>query len=319
MKFSLLAHVSRRGDVDVAAGEWVAGPNAPAVIEGLEIRGSTNPGVGLELQPQVATTPPRWLDWVSPGKFAGTRGRGLALAGIRVRLVGAEASRFVLSAEALFLGSAIQGKRGQEIELVGSPGGDPLVGLRLDVVAAAEDGVLAKATNVQQRPESRVRVFRATSRIDFVSLDLGNGEVIHMGTYNLNWNTLQSLLVQGVDTATQASVNAALSQLGTLPIDDHTPTAPLVLPATVGGEGSFTTPNNSLFLYYGAGKDPSVTTTGNTVLSTGVAGGQIIDTNTGALGDILIADGSIVAPVHHGQQHPSRRLGSRYALWRIGQ
>jgi hypothetical protein len=163
VKFSLLAHVSRRGDVDVAAGEWVAGPNAPAVIEGLEIRGSTNPGVGLELQPQVATTPPRWLDWVSPGKFAGTRGRGLALAGIRVRLVGAEASRFVLSAEALFLGSAVQGKRGQEIELVGSPGGDPLVGLRLDVVAAAEDGVLAKAATVQQRPESRVRVFRATS------------------------------------------------------------------------------------------------------------------------------------------------------------
>jgi len=95
-----------------------------------------------------------------------------------------------------------------------------------------------------------------------------------------------------VDPATQASVNAALSQLGTLPIDDHTPTAPLVLPATVGGEGSFSTANNSLFLYYGPGKDPSVTTTGNTVLATGVAGGQIIDTNTGALGDILIADGA---------------------------
>jgi hypothetical protein len=163
VKFSLLAHVSRRGDVDVGAGEWVAGPKAPAVIEGLEIRGSTNPGVGLELQPQVATTPPRWLDWVAPGKFAGTRGRGLALAGIRARLVGAEASRFVLSAEALFLGSAVQSKSGREIELVGSPGGDPLVGLRLDVVAAVEDGVPAKAATVQQRPESRVRVFRAVS------------------------------------------------------------------------------------------------------------------------------------------------------------
>jgi hypothetical protein len=63
----------------------------------------------------------------------------------------------------LFLGSAIQSKSGQEIELVGSPGGDPLVGLRLDVVAAVEDGVPAKATNAQQRSESRVRVFRAAS------------------------------------------------------------------------------------------------------------------------------------------------------------
>ncbi len=163
VKFRLLAHVSRRGDVDVAAGEWVAGPNAPAAIEGLEIRGSANSGLRLELQPQVATIPPRWLDWVSPGGFAGTRGRGLPLAGVRVRLVGAEASRFVLSAEALFLGSAIQSKCGQEIELVGSPGGDPLVGFRLDVVAVVGDGAPVKAAMVQQRSESRVRVFRAAS------------------------------------------------------------------------------------------------------------------------------------------------------------
>ena len=163
VKFRLLAHVSRRGDVDVGAGEWVAGPNAPAAIEGLEIRGSANSALRLELQPQVATTPPRWLDWVSPGGFAGTRGRGLPLAGVRVRLAGIDASRFVLSAEALFLGSAIQSKRGREIELVGSPGGDPLVGLKLDVVAAVGDGAPAKSAIMQPRSESRVKVFRATS------------------------------------------------------------------------------------------------------------------------------------------------------------
>jgi hypothetical protein len=163
VKFGLLAHVSRRGDVNVGAGEWVAGPNAPAAIEGLEIRVSANSGLRFELQPLVATTPPRWLDWVSSGGFAGTRGRGLPLAGVRIRLVGAEASRFVLSAEALFLGSAIQSKRGQEIELVGSPGGDPMVGLRLDVTAALGGGAPVKGAVVQQRPESRVRVFRAAS------------------------------------------------------------------------------------------------------------------------------------------------------------
>jgi hypothetical protein len=161
-KFRLLAHISRRGDVDVGAGEWVAGPNAPGAIEGFEIRASANSGLRFELQPQVATTPPRWLDWVSGG-FAGTRGRGLPLAGVRIRLAGAEASRFVLSAEALFLGSAIQSKRGKEIEMVGSPGGDPLVGLRLDVVAAIGDGALAKAAVIQQRPDSRLKVFKAAS------------------------------------------------------------------------------------------------------------------------------------------------------------
>jgi hypothetical protein len=85
-----------------------------------------------------------------------------------------------------------------------------------------------------------------------------------VGTYNLDYTTLQSLLQQGVDATTQTSVNAALTQLGTLP-----PVGQFILPATVGGEGSFSTPANSLFLYYGAGKDPYVTTTGNTVLATG--------------------------------------------------
>ncbi len=164
-KFTLLAHVSRRGDVEAKPGEWVAGPNAPSAIEGLEIRGAPASKLRIEIQPLVSTTPLRWLDWVPAGGFAGSRGRALPLAGLRLRLAGDDASRFVLSADALFLGSAILSKRGREIELVGAAGGDPLVGLRLDLapeaVAVAGDVDLVGSVITQQRVEPRVRVFRA--------------------------------------------------------------------------------------------------------------------------------------------------------------
>ncbi len=166
-KFTILAHVSRRGDVEVEAGTWIAGPEAPAAIEGLEIRGSLTSGMRIEVQPLVATNPRRWMDWAPAGAFAGTRGRALPLVGIRVRLVGGQAERFVLAADALFLGSPIVSKRGRDLELVNSAGGDPLVGLRLNIesetTAVVENAAgAANTTAVLQRLEpSRVRVFRA--------------------------------------------------------------------------------------------------------------------------------------------------------------
>jgi hypothetical protein len=164
-KFSLLAHVSRRGDIEVGAGEWVAGPQAPAAIEGIEIRATWASGPRIEIQPMVASNPPRWLDWTPAGVFAGSRGRFLSLAGLRIRLVGDGAARFVLSADALFLGSAIVSKRGREIELVGAAGSDPLVGLRLDMapeaVSAVNTAAAADAAFSPRRTEPRVRVFRA--------------------------------------------------------------------------------------------------------------------------------------------------------------
>ena len=163
-KFSLLAHVSRRGDIEVGAGEWVAGPQAPAAIEGILVRALSASGPGIEIQPLVAGSPPRWLDWSPAGVFAGTRGRFLSLAGLRIRLVGDDAARFVLSADALFLGSAIVSRRGREIELVGA-GGDPLVGLRLDMALEAAsvvgNGAAADAVFSPRATEPRVRVFRA--------------------------------------------------------------------------------------------------------------------------------------------------------------
>jgi hypothetical protein len=166
-KFRLLGHVSRRGDVEVGAGEWVAGPQAPAPIEGIEVRVAGASGPRIEIQPLVASNPPRWLDWAPPGVFAGSRGRFLSLAGLRIRLVGEAAARFTLSADALFLGSAIVSRRGREIEVVGAAAGDPLVGLRLDIaqeaVSAVGNGVLAESAFSPRRTEPRVRVFRAAA------------------------------------------------------------------------------------------------------------------------------------------------------------
>lgn len=166
----LCAHVARRGDVEVSAAQWVAGPGAPAAIEGVEIRGALPGGVRIDTQVLVATNPPRWLDWAPAGVFAGTRGRAMPLAGVRLKLSGRFAERFVICADALFLGSAIVSKRGSEIELVGSGGADPLVGLRLDVAPAAPANIAhdahlsSAAVNsviLEQRNEPRVRVFRA--------------------------------------------------------------------------------------------------------------------------------------------------------------
>jgi hypothetical protein len=168
----LVAHVARRGDIEADFGLWIAGPNAPAAIEGIGIRGALPEGVRADVQVLVASNPPRWLDWTPVGSFAGTRGRAMPLAGLRVRLLGDAAARFVVCADALFLGSAIITKRGREIELVGSGAADPLVGLRLNLApearvkpenesflpAAASGGV-----GSPQQNETRVRVFRAPS------------------------------------------------------------------------------------------------------------------------------------------------------------
>jgi hypothetical protein len=160
---SLLAHVSMRGDVVVKESEWAAGPEAPAPIEGLEIRGAVGDGVSLEAQVLVSSRPPRWSSWAPAGEYAGTRGRYLQLVGVRLRLTGAKADRREIVADALFLGSLVMSKRGQEIEFVSKSGVDPLVGLKLGVVETVAPVVDRPAFIAGRERDSRVRVFRASA------------------------------------------------------------------------------------------------------------------------------------------------------------
>ena len=159
--FLFVAHVARRGDIAVRPGEWAAGPDAPAKIEGLEMCEPGFEGVGLEMQVLVDGA---WSPWVRAGAFLGSRGRNLPLLGVRLRLTGASSRRYMFNADALFLGSAIANDKGQEIEFLSPAGRDPLVGFRLEIIPERRVSALQTTRpapiDVERR---RVRVFKAAA------------------------------------------------------------------------------------------------------------------------------------------------------------
>lgn len=155
-KAKFIAHIARRGDVTVGDGEWAAGPEAPAQIEGLEFHRSELGEADIEVQVLTAGTN-AWTNWAEGGTFVGTRGRALPLVGVRLRGVGGSFEGSELVADALFLGSAISKKRGREVEFVGAFGTDPLVGLRVTVQKKTAQSVAA----LPGIATPRVRVFRA--------------------------------------------------------------------------------------------------------------------------------------------------------------
>jgi hypothetical protein len=156
-EFSLLAHIARRGDVDIAPGHWAGGPDAPARIEGLLIKPHTFDAVSLELQ-VLSLDAPGWSTWCGSGTFMGTRRRSTPLIGVRARLVGPMAHSWTLAGEAMFLGSPLISREGQEIELSGNLGADPLVGLRLEVRAAR--AAVAGTAPPSDASERRGKIFR---------------------------------------------------------------------------------------------------------------------------------------------------------------
>jgi hypothetical protein len=151
----VLGHLSRRGDVVVGPGEWLAGPTSPLPIEGLEIRGAPS-GAGLEYQVLAGGRGGQWSPWVSAGQFAGSRGRSRPLMGVRMRLQGGEG--LVLRLQVLFLGAPVVSRAGRAIEAAGLSSGDPLVGLS---VALDEGRPQTVSRAVPSVSSSSVRVFRA--------------------------------------------------------------------------------------------------------------------------------------------------------------
>jgi hypothetical protein len=156
-----LAHVSMRGDVSVQANEWVGGPDAPGRIEGLAILGGGAEETGTEVQVLPRSRSAIWSEWSGSRTFVGTRGRNLPLFGVRLRLTGDDSHRFVVQAEALFLGAAITSKRGREVEFVSHTGRDPLVGLRFEICPERRATSRLLASSVTKDDHPRVRIFRA--------------------------------------------------------------------------------------------------------------------------------------------------------------
>lgn len=164
-KLAMVGHVAMRGDVTVSEDEWMAGPDSPAPIEGLGVKTQGRDRLAIELQVLVVGAQ-QWSIWVEDGVFAGTRGRGLSLAGVRLRLVGPDAPQAELAAEALFLGSMVQSKNGRQIEFTSSTGSEPLVGFKLSLKRhdAALGGRLSEGP--WQDRGSRVRVYKSSSSGD---------------------------------------------------------------------------------------------------------------------------------------------------------
>jgi len=159
---TFVAHVAMRGDVVAGEDQWMAGPNAPAPVEGIVLRSAEPSRLVIEIQVLVAGAQ-KWSEWVGSGVYAGTRGRGLPLIALRFRLVGTDAAQMEIHADALFLGAAVLTKTGRQIEFASATGSDPLVGLKLGVRTVEKPPVAQQSEGPWRDRGSRVRVFRSSS------------------------------------------------------------------------------------------------------------------------------------------------------------
>jgi hypothetical protein len=159
-RLKIIGHVAGIGDVTARADEWVAGPTAPARIEGLSIVWPGKPD-DLDIRYCVRLARPHAVSgrMMELGAYAGTRGRALPIVGIRFEMSGSAAASFRLVSEAAFLGAPIARTSGKQIEMSGPTGREPLVGfrLRLDEIDIPLQPVLTPAA----RSQGRVRVFRS--------------------------------------------------------------------------------------------------------------------------------------------------------------
>jgi len=160
MSFALVAHVAMLGDVRVVAGHWVAGPSAPAAIEGLGV--SPEGSVADAIEYQVLGAGHRnWTPWAAKGQFLGSRGQKRPLVGLRLRMTD-KAPDFRFGVEALFAGSRPVSMSGRLVELLGPCGTEALTGLKVEIIRndrPSESSDVAKKP--EQLPSRRVRVFRA--------------------------------------------------------------------------------------------------------------------------------------------------------------
>lgn len=171
----ILAHVARRGDVVVPAGEWICGPDLPMAIEGIEIRWRDKPhGLDIVCGATVNARGRQTLPDKHIGAFQGTRGRAAPITTLTLSLTGPGSHDFSLVCDAAFLGLPVMSVSGRSCVLSGTTGHEPLVGLRFAVLSrsqAAPDRrddlqVVPAVTSVATpaKEASRVRVFRAPSR-----------------------------------------------------------------------------------------------------------------------------------------------------------
>ncbi len=161
----LLGHVAGIGDVFAGADEWLAGPSAPSRIEGIAIEWPGKPN-DLYIRYSVKTAKPQTGSDVmtDPGTYAGTRGRALPVVGVSVEISGPGASRYEISAEALFLGASRLSAKGKRVAFSGPTGREPLVGFRLRVDELKTAAQPAPSPVRSGGANGHVRVFRSRAQ-----------------------------------------------------------------------------------------------------------------------------------------------------------
>jgi hypothetical protein len=169
----VLAHVARVGDISVPAGEWIAGPESPARIEGLSLEWrdpSRHPDLKYAVRVGGRRSSLMWGN--GDGSFVGTRGQARPLTEVRFELTGEAADKSELVVEALFQGAGPVRAEGRNIRLSGPSGQEALVGLRIDLVdTAIHDAAMLSGSGVRtvngegERPSGRVRVFRSEPQV----------------------------------------------------------------------------------------------------------------------------------------------------------
>jgi hypothetical protein len=160
--FRILGHVTGIGDVLVNANEWLAGPSAPARIEGIAIEWPGKPP-HLDIRYAVKTAKAQTTSGrkMELGTFAGTRGKAMPIVGLMLELSGPDAADFQLSVEAIFLGSPAKRITGKRVIAAGPTGREPLVGLRLAVENIAAVARRPTKSSASKSARSQVSVFRS--------------------------------------------------------------------------------------------------------------------------------------------------------------
>lgn len=176
--FRVLGHVAGRGDIVVAANEWIAGPSAPSRLEGLALEWPGKPAdIDIRYAVKFGKPNPVTSPLTGIGGFVGTRGRAQPIVGALLELSGVAANSYQLNIHALFLGSPTIRSKGKRISLSGPTGREPLVGLRVSLEQQIQPSRPAPAPKrsipaptkpvAVETPKSqtgRVRVFRAAAK-----------------------------------------------------------------------------------------------------------------------------------------------------------
>ena len=126
-----MGHVQNRGDTEAGPDGWLGSPGSSLAIEGFRL----SLGAGLsscELAYQALLADDQLSEPVKAGLYCGTRGKGLPLFGLVLRVDPASAASFGIQAEGQFRDGTVDGPVGPGT-ILRSATPSPLTALRITV------------------------------------------------------------------------------------------------------------------------------------------------------------------------------------------